>query len=144
VIAIPDYGMAFEFLQEKLSLHWSADFRGVLFVPDEFDGCSAKKDDVGVAYGWNKFIGRTCMISIVVQKKECLTRAVVKEAFRFPFENGMESVLAAVDSTNLDSMELCRRAGFKHKTTVENGGMEGDLVIWEMRRGDCPWFRKEH
>lgn len=137
--------MAFEVLEDKLGIKRSADFRGALFVPDECAGKLAEKEDVGVAIGWNGFVGRTCMINIVVQKPECLTRWVIGEIFRFPFEIcGLNAVLATVDNVNKKSLELCRRSGFEKIHTIPDGGTEGDLVCFVMTRAKCRWLRKVH
>jgi hypothetical protein len=145
MITVPDNRATFEFMAGRLGLKNSEDFRGVMFVPEEYRNARADMAHVGVAYGWHGFIGRTCVINIVVQKPECLTRAVIREAFRYPFQvAGCKSVLAMVDSVNTASMLMCRRTGFKHLKTIPDGGLEGDLVIWEMRPEFCRWLRQEH
>lgn len=145
MIVVPSKELAHDFLAEKLGLSWSADFRGALFIPDEFEGQPTRKEDVGVAVGWNGFIGRTCMINIAVPKPECLTRWVVREIFRFPFEVcGCSAVIATIDSTNHKSLSLCLRSGFKQVDVITAGGLVGDLVILKMERADCKWLRKEH
>lgn len=133
---ITDREAVFQYFHTKLGLHRSEDFRGVIFLNAE--------GKPGVAYGWHGFIGRTCVINIVVEDKRCLTRPVVREAFRFPFEAcGCNAVLALVDSVNLKSVKLCRRSGFKHLQTLPQGGLQGDLIIFEMLKQACPWFREK-
>lgn len=134
-----------DFVKDRLQMEWSGDARGALFVPERFAGSVASKDHVGVAIVWSNFVGRTCQISIVVQHKECLTRAVVREAFRFPFEEcGCVAVIAAVESTNLDSLELCRRSGFKQIHRIEGGAVNGDMIFLQALHSECRWLRKVH
>ena len=145
MISIGDNQATFQLMNKVLGLRWSEDFRGALFIPDELQHNQLSFDDVGVAYSWSNFIGRTCVISIIVQKPQCLTRAVVREAFRFPFEQcGCNAVLAMVDSVNLKSRSLCERTGFKAIQTVPGGGLEGDLIIYQALKDECRWLRKVH
>lgn len=137
--------LAFDYLQKELNLRWSDDFRGALFVPEKHSAEVASKEHVGVAVGWSNFIGKTCTVSIAVPKPECLTRAVIREIFRFPFEVcGCNAVLALVDSENRASAELCRRSGFKPVHRVLGGGVDGDLIIFQMDRATCRWLKRVH
>lgn len=131
---VVDPEIVFSYLKAQLNLHRSDDFRGVLFLNDN--------NQPGVCYGWHGFIGRMCVINIVVADKTMLSRRIVKEAFRFPFEVcGVNAVLAFVDTVNTGSVELCTRSGFKPKYTIPNGGLEGDLIVFEMLKDDCIWFK---
>lgn len=145
MIVVPSKDLAFDFLSGELLLGWSDDFRGAIFVPEECRNAQMRKEDVGVAVGWHGFIGRTCMITIAVPKPECLTRWVIKEIFRFPFEVcGCNAIVASIDSNNHKSLALCRRSGFEDIHTIEGGGRTGDLVILKMVRDNCRWLSKEH
>lgn len=134
-----------DFMSSWFRIPNSEDLRGVLFIPDQYADSQASKDHVGVAYAWHGFMGRTCNISIVVQKKECLTLAVVKKAFEYPFEVcGLEAVYAMVDSTNHNSMSMCNRVGFRAVHRTPHGGIHGDLIIFEMLRANCRWLKRTH
>jgi RimJ/RimL family protein N-acetyltransferase len=140
---VPSNFLALEFMQQFFPIRSSQDFRGALFVPDEYRETPAQKDHVGVAYGWDNFVGKTCCISIVVQKPECLTRPVIAEAFRFPFiECGCVAIFALVDSTNHKSLDMCRRVGFKEIHIVPDGGSHGDLIVFQMLRSECRWVKE--
>lgn len=130
------------FMKDQLQLRPTADIRGFLKVDDKYFNQIARPEDVGVGVCWDNFIGRTCVISIVVQDPKMLTRRVVRECFRYPFEvAGCNAVLALVDSNNTKSFDLCCRSGFKAAHIVPNGGLEGDLVVFQMLRTECPWLR---
>lgn len=141
--SMPNYVHAF--FQERLGLHWSADFRGALYVPDECRGRRMQLDDVAIAVGYNAFIGRTCCIHTVIQRPELLTRGILRESFDYPFNVcGCEAILGLVDSTNDDAMRFDLKLGFREIQRVPNGGNVGDLVILQMLRGQCRWLSKPH
>jgi hypothetical protein len=145
VITVPNKSMALEFFRVKYGMRGSEDFRGTLFVPDNMRGAVISMDHVGVAYAWDNFVGRTCCISIIVQKPECLTRPVIREAFRFPFDDcGCTAIYALVDSTNEKSLSLCHRVGFKPVHRTRDGGRHGDLIVFEMLREECRWLKRSH
>ena len=130
------------FFQNRLGLHWSQDFRGAVYVPDEFRGRTASMDHVAVAVGFNGFIGRTCCIHIVIQRPELFSRRIIREIFEYGFLHaGCEVLLALIDSTNAPSRELVQRVGFELCATVPHGGLEDDLEIWQMTRGACRWLK---
>lgn len=145
MIEYPNPDAVVDFMAGWFRVPRSEDLRGVLFIPDRYRDARASKDHVGVAYAWHSFIGRTCTISIVVQKKECLTLPVVRKAFEFPFiDCGLEAVYAMVDSTNEESVSLCQRVGFNLVHRTPNGGLHGDMLVFEMRRRDCRWLKRTH
>lgn len=137
-----DRRLVHSFFFDRLGLHWSEDFRGVLHVPKAYEASPASMDHVGVAVGYNGFIGRTCCMHVVIQKPELMSPRVVREAFEFPFLRcGLEAVLGMVDSTNQEALDFDRRLGFTEIARVPNGGLDGDLVIFRMTRAECRWLR---
>jgi hypothetical protein len=142
VIQATDLNLVHRFFLSRLGLHWSDDFRGVLYVPDRYRGRPADMDDVAVAWAYNAFIGRTCCVHCVVQKPESLTRRMISEGFEFPFVAcHCEVLLGLVDSTNKAAMEFDTRLGFRHVATVPHGGVDGDLNILQMLRSECRWLK---
>lgn len=130
------------FFADRLGIHNSADFRGVLYAPDRPDDSPIHMGDIAVAVGYNSFIGRTCCMHTVVQKPELLNRRMVIAAFAYPFLTcGCEAVLALVDSNNAPALEFDTRLGFKEIARIPNGGPDADLVVLQMLRGDCRWLR---
>lgn len=140
-----DAALVWEFMHEKLALHRSQDFRGVLYIPDEYRYQRGCFDHVAVAVGYNAFIGRTCCMHTVIQRPDLVAPSMVREAFEYPFVVcGCEAVLGLVDSANEPAMQLDRRLGFTELARIEHGGIDGDLVVLQMRRADCRWLRKPH
>jgi hypothetical protein len=130
------------FFADRLGIHNSADFRGVLYAPERPDDAPILMDDIAVAVGYNSFIGKTCCMHTVVQRPDLLNRRMVIAAFKYPFEVcHCEAVLALVDSTNEAALSFDTRLGFKEIARVPHGGPDGDLVILQMLRSDCRWLR---
>jgi hypothetical protein len=139
-LTLPDIVHAF--FADRLGLHSSADFRGVLYAPDRPDESPIHYEDVAVAVGYNAFIGRTCCMHTVVQRPDLLNRRMVLAAFVYPFNVcNCEAVLALVDSTNAAALSFDTRLGFKEIARIPNGGGDADLVVLQMLRGDCRWLR---
>jgi L-amino acid N-acyltransferase YncA len=137
--------VVWEFFHDRLGLHESQDFRGVLHIPEEHVGNPMSMDHVAVAVGYNSFVGRTCCMHTVIQRPEMVTPRIVREAFEFPFVIcSCEAVLGLVDSTNDAALNFDTKLGFREIARVPNGGTEGDLVVLQMLRNECRWLRKPH
>jgi len=137
-----DPNLVHAFFNNRLGLHHSADFRGVLYAQDRPDDSPIMMDDIAVAVAYNAFIGRTCCMHTVVQRPELLNRRMVLAAFQYPFTVcNCEAVLALVDSTNTAALDFDTRLGFKEIARIPNGGGDGDLIVLQMLRADCRWLR---
>ena len=140
MIACTDREAVFSYFQRALGLHWSDDFRGVLYVPQAYANAKADPRHVSVAVGYDCFVGRTCCMHTVITGT--VTRAMVREAFAFPFNVcGCEAVMGLVDSTNIAALRFDKHLGFKEVHRIPHGGKDGDLVVMQMLRGDCRWLR---
>jgi hypothetical protein len=137
--------MVWEFVGTKLGLTYSDDFRGAIYVPNEFKNQVSNPKDVAVAVGYNNFLGKTCYIHVVVQKPEFLTRAMICEAFEFPFRDcKLDYLLGPVDAVNEDAVRFNTELGFKEIVRLPNGACSGeDFIIYSMARKDCRWIRGE-
>lgn len=143
VITNTDRHLVHSFFHDRLGLHWSEDFRGVLHVPDEFSNQPARMEDVAIAVAWNGFIGHTCCMHAVIQRPELVSPRIVRETFEFPFLHcGCEALLAFVDSSNDAALRFDRKLGFVDVATIPNGGPDADLIVLRMMRADCRWLRK--
>lgn len=143
MIEATDRRLVHSFFADRLGLHWSDDFRGVLHVPDYMAGQPIRMDDVAIAVGYNGFIGRTCCMHCVIQRPELVSPRIVRETFEYPFiVCNCEAVLGFVDSTNAAALKFDRKLGFRDVTVIPNGGPDGDLIQLVMTRADCRWLRK--
>lgn len=133
-----------DFFYSRLRLSPTKDFRGVLWIPVEYRHQLALMDHVAAAVGFHTFIGRICCMHVVVQKPEYVTRRMIRDAFHYAFvEAGCEAVLGLVDTTNDAAIEFDTRLGFKKVYRIKDGGLDGDLIVYEMKRSDCRWLSKE-
>jgi L-amino acid N-acyltransferase YncA len=140
---ITDPTAVWQYFNEKLGLHQSGDFRGVCHLADVGPGEPVSMDHVAVAVGYNGFIGRTCCMHVVIARPALFSRAILREAFEFPFlVAGLEAVLALVDSSNEAALTLDKRIGFEEIARIPNGGLDGDLVLLRMLRNECRWLTK--
>ncbi len=145
MMRIVDRDTTWQFFHDRLGLHHSEDWRGVLHVPDEYLANRMNMDDVAVAVGYNAFIGRTCAMHSVIQRPELVTRGMVRETFEYPFiVCDCNAVLALVDSKNEAALNFDTKLGFKQIAVVPDGGTEGDLIVLQMLRSECRWLRKHH
>lgn len=135
--------VVWQFFNAKLGLHPSEDFRGVCHLrPDLVPGMPVGMEDVAVAVAYNGFVGRCCFMHTVITRPECVTRAVVREAFNYPFVVcNCEAIVALVDSGNEAALSFDKRLGFTEIARIPHAGPEGDLVILRMLRSECKWLR---
>ncbi len=138
-----DRDMVCEYFFAKMQLQPTADFRGVLHVPVEYEHEVASMDHVGIAVGYCGFIGRTCCMHTVITRPDLLTARMMREFFGYPFNVcGVECALALVESSNGPSLKFCKKVGFKEVHRIPNGGLDDDLVMLQMLRADCRWLSK--
>ena len=138
-----DSNFVHQYFNRVLGLHFSQDFRGVLYVPEQFINSQVSLDHVAIAVGYNAFIGRTCCMHSVITRPEAVTRRIVQETFEFPFVRcNCEAVIALVDSKNDAAMNFDTKLGFKQIAVIPNGGPEADLNVLQMLRADCKWLRR--
>lgn len=142
MIQTADARFVHSFFADRLGLHWSEDFRGVLWVPDEYNGCPMDMEHVAVAVAYNAFIGRTCCMHSVIQRPDLVNRRMVRDTFAYPFLHAnCEAVLALVDASNEAAMRFDTKLGFREIARVPHGGVDGDLCVLQMLRNECRWIR---
>lgn len=143
MIVCSDRQAVMSFFHDRLGLHFSSDFRGILWIPEEFAGKTCEMSDVAVAAGFNSFIGKTCCIHTVVQNPRLLTRQMISEAFNYAYNTcGVEVIFGLVDSENEAAVEFNKRLGFRETQRHMDAGIDGDLIIFAMRRSECRWLKE--
>lgn len=137
-----DSHLVWSFFHQRLGVHHSNDFRGVMHVPQALAGKPPSMDDVAVAVGYNGFVGHTCCMHVVIQRPDLVSPRIVREAFEYPFIIAeCVAVLALVDSTNEAALKFDTKLGFKEIDRIPHGGVDGDLVVMKMMRDECRWLR---
>jgi hypothetical protein len=134
----------FPFFERTVALTRTEDFRGVLFVPQEFEGRLKTVDQVAIGVAYNSFNGLTCCMHAAIQKPVYMSRKIIEEVFEYPFLHcGMNHVIAPISSLNAASIDFCTRLGFKAIHTFKDGAYpQGDLIYMTMSREDCRWIRR--
>lgn len=69
-------------------------------------------------------------------------RSLIPAVFEYPFlEVGVGVLLGIIPASNAKSCRMVERLGFTKTHAVRNGWEVGvDLVVYEMRREDCPYL----
>lgn len=72
-------------------------------------------------------------------------RALLGPAFRYPFLQARKGVLVGViPASRARSVAMAGRLGFREAHRVRDGADVGeDLVVFEMRKDECPWLGEE-
>lgn len=133
------------YFHHHLGLHKSVDFRGCLYVPQEYSGVPRSIEHVAVAVAYNCFVGKTCCMHSVITRPDLVSKSVVRETFEYPFMVcGCEAIIALVDSTNAQALKFNTKLGFKEVHRIPNGGPDADMIVMQMLRSECRWLRKPH
>lgn len=62
--------------------------------------------------------------------------------YDFPFNYlKVEKIIATVPSTNQRAMNITRKMGFTHVTTIPEAVVDGDMEILSLSRADCKYLK---
>lgn len=91
--------------------------------------------------GYDSFTHNSAQISIALDVPAAWRR-LARPAFEYPFLELKRGVLIAlVSSANERSLHLTAHVGFRTAHKIRDAILPGvDLVLFEMRREDCPWL----
>jgi len=95
--------------------------------------------------GFDLWTENAVQLHIACDCKEA-TRAVIRPTFDYAFSQCGKSIcLAGVPSHRAHACDFARRVGFKEVFRVRDGWAKGDdMVLFEMRREDCPHIEVKH
>lgn len=123
--------LLFSWLQERIGLVWSEDFRAI--------GRVVNGQLVGVV-GFNGQNGASCQMHMAGEGKYWISRNFIREVFRYAFVTcGYNVVFGLVPSGNIVALEIDLRLGFKELATIVGAHPDGALHFLVMRREDCRW-----
>lgn len=126
----------YDWLDKRISLAWSTDFRAVGRVVD--------KKLVGVV-GYNGFNNASCQMHMAGDGKHWITRELLHRAFELPFETwGLQMVIGLVPSGNVDALVIDKKLGFKEIASIQGAHPDGALHVLVMRKEECRWLRGKH
>ena len=124
-------------------MHWLAKRAGLSMHPG-LQGLKVVRD--GRIVGMVGFDGqtRTSVAIHVAIDDPLVLRALIRPAFGYAFyELGKVIAIAQVLSTNTRSLKLVKGLGFREvcrgKDWVDHGV---DMIIHEMKRGECRWLKE--
>lgn len=122
------------FINDRLGIHWSADFRAIGIVKD---------DCICAAVAYNGFTGRACFMHSAIDDPSVIDRTFVRAIFDYPFnECNCTHVMAMVESSNQRALDIDRRCGFKEVHRLEGAGLDGsDLIFLQVTRDQCRWIK---
>lgn len=121
------------FINTRLGVPWSSDFRGIGLV---------KNDCLCAVVAYNTFTGRSCYAHIAIANPAAIDRTFVRECFRYAFDfAGCLYILATATASNQSSVEQNLRLGFKVIGVLPEAAFdESDILLLRMTRNDCRWL----
>lgn len=82
-----------------------------------------------------------CSIHCAGDGKRWLTREFLSIVFDYVFRQiDCKVIVNTVNSSNKDSMRFTSHLGFKERTRIAGGYVDGDLVIFTLNKEDCRWI----
>ena len=87
---------------------------------------------------WN---GASVILHFAKTPASRITRDLIWFCSYYPFvQLGIRKLLAPVESTNLRSRKFITHYGFSLEATLRDAAPNGDLLLYSMRKEDCPWL----
>lgn len=70
-----------------------------------------------------------------------INRDLLWISFQYPFvQLGCNKMFGQIPSTNMRSLALSTRLGFREVTRIDGVFPDGDLVVMEMNKSECRWL----
>lgn len=125
-----DYPVIWEWINKRTRLPWSSDLRTLASLRS--DGT------VAAAVGYNAWTHSTCWMHVAFDNAHGLNRALLREAFIYPFVKcGMEAVYGLTPKNLDEALRLNRKLGFRQIAETI------DCVMFEMRHDECRWIKEQ-
>ena len=125
--------MLHKYLNERIGLPWSEDFRALGRVVDG--------KLIGVV-GFEGFNGASCRIHMAGDPG-WINREFITKAFRYPFFIlDFPMVFGVVPSGNTRALDIDKRLGFKELLYIEDAHPDGGLHFLQLTRAD--WLRSKY
>jgi RimJ/RimL family protein N-acetyltransferase len=122
----------YDWLDKRISLAWSTDFRALGRV---IDGKL-----VGVV-GYNGFNGASCQMHMAGDGLHWINKQFIRKAFELPFVQWkLNMVMGLVPSGNESALVIDKKLGFQEVATIDGAHPDGALLILMMKRENCRWL----
>lgn len=101
------------------------------------------EDDVQAMVAYDSWTPSSVQMHIWVGDPKLFSRKFICEALAYPFiQCDRELAVGVTPGDNHAALDFNRRIGFVEKYRIVDGWESGvDLVLQELRRGDCKWLR---
>lgn len=115
---------------------------GLIVTPSARALGVALGEDLAAGVVYDQFNGVNIMASIAVDDPRAQSRAVARRLLEYPFVTlGCKSITVWIASTNLPSLNLAARIGFKPEAMIRYAAPDGStLVVMKMLREECRWI----
>lgn len=101
--------------------------------------------DRGVILGavvYDGFTPYDCNLHIAIDDKRCVTRAVLRCVFGYPFDQlGLARVTGLVPASNQAALDFDLRLGFREEGRKVKAFGDEDEIILGLLKEDCIWIR---
>jgi len=99
---------------------------------------------LGVA-GYDSWNGASCNIHIAGEGNNWLSRAFLHIMFDYPFNReNVKVLICKISSQNKKSIKFAKHIGFEEVGVIENGAIDGNLVIMQLQRENCRFLDKKY
>lgn len=111
---------------------WNSDATSIgVFIDDCLAG----------AVVYEGFTPYECNMHLAVDDQRCITRAVIRQVFEYPFvQLDYHRVSGLVRADNEACIKFCERIGFTHEGRKREAVAGHDEVIMGMLRDECRWL----
>lgn len=93
----------------------------------------------GVVY--NEYNGVNINAHIAGIGKNWLTKSFLWVMFDYPFNQiGVKRISAFIEDENKEAIRFDTKLGFIYETKLEGAYVNGDILVYVMRREDCKWL----
>lgn len=91
---------------------------------------------------FNRFTRSSIACHMVGFNKNWITPDLLYVGFHYPFEQLMVSrIFGFVHSSNVQSMSLAKKLGFRVETVIGKVYPDGDQVVLVMEKSECRWLK---
>lgn len=105
-------------------------------------GIGLEKDGemvAGVVY--NEYNHVNINMHVAAVGKHWMTREYLWTCFDYPFNQcGVKRITAFIEDENTDAIKFDTHLGFKYEARMKDAYVNGDILIYVMRRDDCRWL----
>lgn len=87
------------------------------------------------------FNGASVIVHLAKAPAAKLNHDFIWYGSHYPFvELGVRKLIAPVESVNLPSRKFVEHYGFTLEATLKDAAVDGDLLLYTMKKEDCPWL----